>query len=115
LSANMKKAAAKSKGAKMKTYVFKVVIEEDAFADSCEAYHAYCPALEEYAATTWGYTEEEAFKNIQEVVQMIIEELIEDGKPIPEQPEGDVQVFVEPRVMVIIWRHISFGDPEKDD
>jgi predicted RNase H-like HicB family nuclease len=81
----------------MKIYIFRVVVEPDE-----DRWHAYCPALEEYAATTWGYTEEEAFKNIQEVVQMIVEELIEDGKPIPEFPSGEVLVFSEPRVMVTV-------------
>lgn len=49
---------------------------------------------------TWGYTREEALKNIREVVEMIIEELIEDGEHIPEAPEKEVQIFSEPRVMV---------------
>jgi Uncharacterised protein family (UPF0150). len=31
------------------------------------AYHVHCPALEEYGASTWGYTEKEALKNIREV------------------------------------------------
>jgi predicted RNase H-like HicB family nuclease len=39
-----------------------------------------------------GNTQEEALKHIQEVVQMVIEELLEDGEPIPE----DVQVSQEP-------------------
>lgn len=81
----------------MKTYVFRVVVEPDE-----DRWHAYCPALERYAATTWGRTEEEAHKNIHEVVQMIIDELVEDGKPIPELPEEDVEVFSEPRVMVTV-------------
>ena len=85
-----------SKG-ETKTYIFRVVVEPDE-----DRWHSYCPALEEYAAATWGYTREEALKNIQEVVQMIIEELIEDGKPIPEFPGEDVQVFTEPRVIVTI-------------
>jgi predicted RNase H-like HicB family nuclease len=78
------------------------VIEEDHFDDGGQAYHVYCPALKEYSASTWGYTEEEAINNIQEVIQMIIEELSEDGKPIPEMPQEDVLIFSEPRVMVKI-------------
>ena len=61
----------------MMTYIFKVVIEEDPFPDGQMAYHIYCPALKDYAASTWGYTREEAIKNIQEVIQMIIGELSE--------------------------------------
>ena len=79
----------------MKTYSFKVVVEPDE-----DRWHAYCPVLERYGAATWGYTQEEAYKNIQEVVQMIIAELIEDGESIPTTPNDDVHVFPEPQVMV---------------
>ena len=71
----------------MKTYVFKVVIEPDG-----DAWFASCPALEQswsdHGATTWGATQEEALKHIDEVVHMVIKELVEDGESIPE----DVQV-----------------------
>lgn len=46
----------------MKTFVFKVVLEEDPFEDGRMAYHTYCPALEDYGAATWGFTREEALK-----------------------------------------------------
>ena len=65
-----------------------------------DRWFALCPILEGKGATTWGYTKEEALKNIQEVVQMIVEELVEDGKPIPQEPKEEVQVFSEPRVVV---------------
>lgn len=81
----------------MKTYVFKVVVEPD---DG--QWHAFCPALEDKGAATWGETREEALKNIQEVVQMVVEELVRDGEPLPEEPEEDVRVFPEPRVAVTI-------------
>ena len=60
----------------VKTYTFKVVVEPDE-----DRWHAYCPALEQYGAATWGDTEEEALRHINEVVQMIVEGLIEDGEP----------------------------------
>lgn len=85
-----------------KTYIFKVVIEEDQFDDGRQAYHAYCPALKNYSASTWGYTEAEAMNNIKEVIEMIIEELIEDGEFIPDTLENDVLVFSEPMVMIKI-------------
>lgn len=95
----MGRASAKSKPkGEMKTYVFKVEIEEDPFDDGKMAYHAYCPSLK--GASTWGYTEEEALKNIREVVEMTVESMIEHGEPIPEEPE--VQVFSEPRVAVTV-------------
>jgi len=31
----------------MRTYIFKVEIEEDRFEDGRMAYHAYCPVLED--------------------------------------------------------------------
>ncbi len=68
----------------MKEYAFKVVIEED---DG--RWFAYCPMLRKYGAATWGETKEEAFKHIQEVVKMVVEELTEDGVPIPETPAWD--------------------------
>lgn len=81
----------------MKTYIFKVVVEPDD-----DRWHAYCRALEKYGASTWGNTKEEALKNIGEVVQMVVEELIEDGETIPEEPKEEVEVFPESRVAVTV-------------
>jgi len=53
----------------MKTYSFKVVVEPDD-----DRWHSYCPALEQYGASTWGNTEQEAFQHIHEVVRMIVAE-----------------------------------------
>jgi predicted RNase H-like HicB family nuclease len=82
----------------MKTYIFKVAIEEDPFDDGKMAYHAYCPSLK--GASTWRYTKEEALKNIREVVEMTVESMIEHGESIPEKP--DVQIFSELRVAVTV-------------
>jgi len=77
----------------MKTYIFPVVLEP---AD--DAWHACVPELEAKGAATWGKTREEALKNIQEVMQMVIEEMLEDGEPLPpivsvsEQPAVAVSV-----------------------
>jgi predicted RNase H-like HicB family nuclease len=87
----------KAGGSKMKTYNFKVVVGPDN-----DRWHAYCPALEKQGASTWGNTEEEALKHIHEVVQMIVEELIEEGESIPEGPKHQVQVTAEPRVVVTV-------------
>lgn len=62
----------------MKSYVFPVALEPDE-----DVWRAYVPALESRGAATWGHAKEEALKNIQEVAQMVIEELLEDGEPIP--------------------------------
>ena len=64
----------------MKSYLFSIVIEEDAFEDGRQAYHAYCPGLK--GCHTWGYTYDEALVNIQEAVQLYIEDVIEAGEPI---------------------------------
>jgi predicted RNase H-like HicB family nuclease len=66
----------------MKTYLFKVFIEEDP-KDNRMAYHAYCPALK--GCHTWGYSYEETLKNIREAVDLYIEDLKENGEPIPEE------------------------------
>ena len=65
----------------MKSYIFSVVIEEDAFEDGRPAFHAYCPGL--WGCHTWGYTYDEALVNIQEAVQLYIEDLSEAGEAIP--------------------------------
>lgn len=81
----------------MKTYTFRVIVEPDG-----DRWHAHCPALEQYGGATWGVTQAEALKHIQEVVQMVIEELQEDGVPIPDAPRQDVEVSDEARVSVTI-------------
>ena len=81
----------------MKTYVFRVVVEPDE-----DRWVAYCPLLETKGGATWGYTREEALKNIREVVQMTVESLLEHGELIPEGTASEVQVFSEPKVAVTI-------------
>ena len=65
----------------MNTYVFRVIVEPDE-----DRWVSYCPALEQYGAATWGYTEKEALKHIREVVEMVLTELVADNLPIPEGP-----------------------------
>jgi predicted RNase H-like HicB family nuclease len=79
----------------MKTYTFRVIVEPDG-----GRWHAHCPALKAFGVATWGNTEEEARKHIQEVVQMVVEELQEDGISIPDSPKEDVDVFEGTRVSV---------------
>jgi predicted RNase H-like HicB family nuclease len=76
----------------MKTYTFKVVVEPDEDDLGNPAWHAYCPALESAGAATSGRTRDEALKNINEVVRMIVEESIVEGRPLPEGPADDVEV-----------------------
>lgn len=84
---------ATTKEQKMKTYSFKVVLEQDG-----DGWRAYCPALEQIGGATWGKTQEEALKHINEVVQMIVQELKEDGESIPE----DLKISDDPLVSVTV-------------
>jgi predicted RNase H-like HicB family nuclease len=72
------KRSIRIKGEGMKTYVFRVVIEPDE-----DRYYAEIPALP--SCSTWGYTYEEALKNIKEAAELCLETMIEDGEPIPEE------------------------------
>ena len=68
-----------------KTYEIQVVVRPDE-----DRWIAFCPELVEKGAATWSYTREEASKNIREVLEMVIEDLLEHGIPIPELPEEAV-------------------------
>jgi predicted RNase H-like HicB family nuclease len=90
----------------MKTYSFKVVLEPDEDATGNPAWFARVPALESIGAATSGRTKEEALRRINEVVLMIVQESIEDGKPLPEGPLDAVEVVEvsqqEPRIAVTV-------------
>jgi predicted RNase H-like HicB family nuclease len=77
----------------MRSYIVRVVIEPDA-----DKWHARVPELERKGAATWGHTREEAFRNIHEVARMVIEDMLEDGEPIPE----GVMISEEPLVAVTV-------------
>jgi len=89
----------------MKTYIFRIVLEEDRWPDeprSAAIWHAHIPVLEAQGVSTWGKTKEEALKNIHEVLEMILEEFLEEGRPIPTGPESEIKVLDEPAVSVAI-------------
>ncbi|MBI1787833.1 MAG: type II toxin-antitoxin system HicB family antitoxin [Acidobacteria bacterium] len=87
----------------MKTYSFKVVVEPDEdFDGKPSGWHAYCPVLESQGASTWGSTEAQALKNINDVVHMVVESMFEHGEHVPEEPADQVEVSVEPRVAVTV-------------
>lgn len=88
---------------KLKSYTFKVVLEKDKWPDEPEeeaVWRAYVPALEHKGAATWGYTQEEALHNLQEILQVIVEELAREGEPIPS--EALLQESNEPLVTVTV-------------
>jgi len=62
----------------MRSFVLRVVLEPDE-----DVWRAYIPELEAKGAATWGNTREEALRNMQEVAQMVMEEMEEDGEPLP--------------------------------
>jgi predicted RNase H-like HicB family nuclease len=82
----------------LKSYIFKVVVEDDEHEDGRKAFRAYCPALESAGAASWGTTREEALKNIGDVLQMVVEELIGEGKEIP--PDALIASVESPAVVV---------------
>lgn len=90
----------------MKTYSFKAVVEPDEDAQGNAVWFAYCPALESIGAAASGRTPQEALSNVNEIVRMIVQEFIEDGKPLPEGPADSVEVFEisenEPRIAVTV-------------
>jgi predicted RNase H-like HicB family nuclease len=61
--------------------MFKVVVEPDEDSQGNPAWFAHCPALESIGAATSGRTRGEALRCVNEVVRMIVQEFIEDGKP----------------------------------
>ena len=70
------------KATSIRTYRFRVEIEPDE-----DMWFVRCPALERYGAATWGETQEQARKHIQEVLGMVLKTMLEEGIPIPEEPE----------------------------
>jgi predicted RNase H-like HicB family nuclease len=72
------------KGKGMKTYVFRVVIEPDE-----DRFYAEIPALPD--CHSWGYTYEEALKNMKEAAELCLETMIEDGQSIPEEDSQTIR------------------------
>ncbi len=84
----------------MRSYVFKVLVEEDAFEDGRKAYHASCPALK--GCHIRGHTPEGALASIREAVELYVEDLAAAGEPIPVDPEQGVVEM--PSLAVVVNR-----------
>ena len=80
---------------KTRTYIFKAVVEPDE-----DRWFACCPTLEDEGVATWGYTSEEALKNLGEVLEMTIESMTDHGEPIPEEPTD--QPSSDPKIAVTL-------------
>jgi predicted RNase H-like HicB family nuclease len=52
------------------------------------------PALQGYGAATWGRTQAEALRQIEEVVAMVVAELIEVGETLPADEAGSAGTLV---------------------
>lgn len=59
-------------------HIFEVVLER--YPDG--RYYIYCPSLK--GCRTCGHSEKEAQEYMQEALELYIEDLIADGKPIPD-------------------------------
>ena len=68
----------------MKTYTLRVMLTPDE-----DGWLVRCPELEGYGAATWGSNVEEALRYIVEVLKMVVEELLEEGKAVPEADERE--------------------------
>ena len=76
----------------MKSHAFRVVVEPDN-----GRWHAYCPVLEGRGAVTWGRSEREA---LGQVVQMVVDDMVEEGEALPSEPSEDLQMSPASRVVV---------------
>jgi predicted RNase H-like HicB family nuclease len=61
----------------MKTYVFRVEIEQDEDG----RWAARCPLLP--GCATWGHNREEALRNIREAVEAYVKDLVRAGVALP--------------------------------
>ena len=94
----MAKVRLQTKGrGSVKTYVFRIVVEPDE-----DRWFAYAPLLKTQGAATWGYTREEAFKHIAEVVLMTVMSMVRHGESVPEESRRASRVVPEQQVAVAV-------------
>ncbi len=89
----------------MKTYLFKAVLEKDKWPDEPDSkavWRAYIPALEHRGAASWGNTEKEALRNLENAVDLLVAYLLENGEEIPSEPSSQIEVSDVPMVTVAI-------------
>jgi predicted RNase H-like HicB family nuclease len=78
------------------TYTLAVVVEP---AEG--AWHAYCPALLDYGAATWGTTREEALEQIRAIATMTVERMAEEKMPVLAEP-ADLAPMPTEQVMITV-------------
>ena len=81
----------------MKTYVFKVELEEE---EEDGRWSAIIPSLP--GCNAWGYTKQEALDAIQDNAQAYLEVALEHGDPLPQELKGYVGVMPAPAVAVTL-------------
>ena len=82
----------------MKSYVFRVVVEEDVTENRETAFHAFCPALK--GCHTWGRTYEEALANVREAIELYVDDLRASGEAIPVDADKGALEWPTPAVAV---------------
>jgi predicted RNase H-like HicB family nuclease len=85
----------------MKSYVVRVVIEQDKWPDEPDEkpiWRAYVPGLP--GAHAWGDTQQEALENLRNAVELVIEDLHERDEEIP--MEAVARVSDEPLLTVTV-------------
>ena len=77
----------------MKTYVFRVQLEEEEDG----RWSSWIDALPGCAA--WGYTKEEALQAVQDAAEAYVEDLLETGERVP---DGEAEATTPPVVTVAV-------------
>ena len=80
----------------MKTYVFKVELEEEEDG----RWSAIIPSLP--GCNAWAYTKQQALDAIQDNAQAYLEVALEHGDPLPQELKGNVEVMPAPAVAVTL-------------
>lgn len=84
---------------KARTYVFRVVLEQDYDVDGhSDGWHVYATDLK--AASTWGETQDQALRHIREVIEMTLEGMLDRGEEIPVKPLEEGQTIQDITVTV---------------
>jgi predicted RNase H-like HicB family nuclease len=92
-----------TKGPGLRSYLFRVVFERDKWPDEPDKkaiWRAYIPVLP--AAHAWGDTQQEALENLKNAMDLIIADLLEEGKAIPTEPYPQVQTSDEPLLAITV-------------
>ena len=78
----------------MDSYIFKIELQEE----EDKRWSVWVPTL--LGCTSWGYSKDEALRNIQEAVQCHIEAMLENGEPIPSENADEVDICVYVKVQI---------------